>query len=326
MASKTFSPAQKAAIIVATLGEELAPQVFAQLPKTEAGRIASSLKGLGRLELSEIEGVLTEFLGILQKPSNRMLDGQAFLRKMNERGGKSAEMWAQIKTDYTMQVFDRTRPEILYRVISNETPQTLALIFSHAPAEFGAALLKHFATEMRLQILIRMAQLREVDQEVLQELDEQLIRETDKLGQASQQKIGGTKKVAEILNALHGDANPLLERLAERDPELASNIQDEMFTFEDLVKIEARSLTEVLKAVKRETLLVALRGAPKELMNKLLVMMSERSATLFREDFEALGAQKKSDVLAARNQVLATTRELIEKGLVNFEDDLKDVI
>jgi len=323
MGAKKFSPAEKAAIIVASLGEDLAPQVFKSMARDEVGKIGRSLSNLGRLELGEIEEVLGEFLEILNSPKVKFLDAKSFVEKMSKKSGKGGDALVESfgHGDYTMQVFQRTRPEILYRVIELDHPQTLALILSHAPSPFAAALLKIFPESMRLTILIRMARLQEVDPLLIMDLDEHLIREIDKIGSSASQKIGGVKKVAEILNALNHEAPEILNKLSERDPSLTANIQQQMFTFTDLLKIEGKGIQEVVKAVKRETLILALRGASPALLNKFVGGMSGRSADMFREDLEALGAQKKSDVMNARTQLLDITSKLIASGKVQLTSD-----
>ena len=322
MGAKKYSPADKAAIIVAALGEELAPQIFAKLGVEDSTKIGHSLRSLGALELKDIDEVLTEFLTILQSPKARVLDVKSFLSGLETKGGaKGRALLDSLGTgDYKMRVFDRTRPEILYRVIAMETPQTLALILSHAPSEFAAGLVKQFPEANRIDILLRMARLQDVDPELVQEIDDQLVRSVDKLGSAGSQKIGGVKKVAEILNALNQDAPIILDQIAQKMPGLAADIQQEMFTFEDLLKINDKGIAEIIKNFKRETLILALRGAKVEMVQKFAAGMSERSAKMFREDLEALGGQKKSDVMKARSDLLAHTQSLIEAGSVEFGD------
>lgn len=323
MGAKKFSSAEKAAIIVASLGEDLAPKIFSQMNSDEIGKIGRSLQNLGRLELSEIEETLSEFLALLQSPKSKALDAQSFIERMSKKTGRNGLSLADSfgPGDYRMRVFDKTRPELLYRIIEQDKPQTLALILSHAPSSFAAPLLKIFPERMRLDVLIRMAKLQEVDPLLIQELDEHLMRELDKLGHGSSQKIGGIKKVAEILNALNQEAPELLNRISERNPTMASDIQQEMFTFEDLLKIDVKGLQEIVKGLKREALILAMRGASPEMLNHFVASMSERSGKMFREDLEALGGQKKSDVMSARTQLLDLTRSLIEAGKIPLTSD-----
>ena len=318
MVAKKFSATEKAAIIVASLGEDLAPQVFGKMNHEEVGKIGRSMRSLGRLELAEIEHVLTEFLQILQSPQTKTIDAKSFIERMSKKVGKNGETLADSfgPGEYTMRVFDRCKPEVLYRIVSLDKPQTLALILSHAPSSFAAQLLKIFPEKMRIEVLLRMARLQEVDPLLIQELDDHLVRELDKQGHGNSQKIGGIKKVADILNAMNQEAPELLLKLSERNPNLAEDIQSEMFTFEDLMKIDVKGIGEIVKTVKRETLLLSLRGVPQPMLNKFLEGMSSRSAQMFSEDLQALGGQKKSDVMTARTQVMNTTRELIEAGKI----------
>ncbi len=320
MGAKKFSPVEKAAIIVASLGEDLAPQVFRQMKSDELGKIARSLNNLGRLELAEIEEVLSEFLEILKSPKVKFLDAKAFVDRMATKSGNYGQPLADSfgAGDYTMRVFGQTRPELLYRVIDQDQPQTIALILSHAPPVFAAKLLKICPERLRLDVLIRMARLQNVDPVLIQEIDEHLIKELEKSGHNASQKIGGIKKVADILNALNQEAPELLARLSVRDPKLSTAIQQEMFIFADLLKIEGKGMQEIIKAMKRETLILALRGASPAMLNKFVAGMSGRSAEMFREDLEALGAQKKSDVMKARTLVLELTSQLIESGKIQM--------
>jgi flagellar motor switch protein FliG len=323
MGAKKFSSAEKAAIIVASLGEDLAPKIFSQMNSDEIGKIGRSLKNLGRLELSEIEETLSEFLSLLQSPKSQALDAQSFIDKMAKKTGRNGLSLADSfgPGEYRMRVFDRTRPELLFRIIDQDKPQTLALILSHAPSSFAAPLLKIFPERLRLDVLIRMAKLQEVDPLLIQELDEHLMRELDKLGHGSSQKIGGIKKVAEILNAMHQEAPELLNKISERNSIMAGDIQQEMFTFEDLLKIDVKGIQEIVKTVKREALILAMRGASPLLLNHFVSSMSERSGAMFREDLEALGGQKKSDVMSARTQLLDLTRSLIDSGKIQVMSD-----
>ncbi len=318
MGAKKYSPSDKAAILMTALGEDLAPELFSRVGKDDATKIARALKNLGAVEHAEVELVLREFLVLLQSPKVRNIDPATFLNALKTKNNPKADLFLEAigRGDYQMRVFDRTRPEILHAVVQKESPQTLALIFSHAPSQFAAELLRRFRESERLEILLRMASLKEVDPILVEELDSHLIAATEKLGVTQSQKIGGVKRVAEILNALNQDSQPLLEGLSKVSPELTKSIQDEMFTFEDLLKIDDKGAADLVKIVKRETLLLALRGAPGELIQKFARGMSERSAKMFHEDLEALGAQKKSEVLNARSEILKITRELIDQGKI----------
>lgn len=320
MGAKKLSPSDKAAIIVASLGEDLAPEVFRQLGSEDSVKIARSLKHMGMVDQKDIDEVLKEFLAVLESPRARGVDVGTFLERLKSKSGAktSAFLDSLGQVEYRMRVFEKTRPDILYRVISNETPQTLALILSHAPSEFAAPLVKMFNETLRMEVLLRMARLQEVDPELIAEIDQQLISAVDKLGVSNSQKIGGIKKVAEILNALSQEAPHLLDKISERQPELASDIKQEMFTFDDLLKINDKGIQEVVKVVKREVLILAMRGAPVPMVQHFARGMSERSGKMFREDLEALGSQKKSDVMKAREELLAQTRGLIESGKVEF--------
>lgn len=327
MPAKTLTPDEKAALVILSLGEEIAAQIFSKLERAEAQRIAVRLHQLGRVDKDQVDAALKEFLEILHAPKSARLDDPQDLAKRLVRGslqGDATEKVLASLSHVRMRIFDRASVDVLGRILVNEVPQTIALVMSHAPSPQAGQLLKVFPEAMRTEILLRIARLQPVDPEVLHEIDDHLLAEAARMG--PKQKVGGSRKVAELLNSLDQDGLQILQKMQERDPQLAEAIREEMFTFDDLVKIDNRGIQDLAKVVKRDQLLLALRGAPTALFKLFLSNMSERSAKMFQDDYEALGPQKAADVKAARQSILEVVRKLVEDGKLTIDSDQRKVV
>lgn len=327
MPAKSLTPDEKAALVILSLGEELATQIFSKLERAEAQRIAMRLQQLGRVDQTQVDAALKEFLELLHTPKSKRLDDpQDLAKRLVQRSlqGDATEKLLASLSHVRMRVFERASVEVLGRILVNEVPQTVALVMAHAPAPQAGQLLRQFPESMRTEILLRVARLQPVDPEVLQDIDDHLIAKAARV--APKQKVGGARKVAELLNSLDQDGLHILQKMQERDPRLAETIRDEMFTFEDLVKLDNRGVQDLAKVVKRETLLLALRGASPSLFKLFLMNMSERSAKIFQDDYEALGPQKAVDVKAARQSILEIVRKLIEDGKLSIDTNQQKVV
>lgn len=326
-----LSSTEKAAILLISLGEEVAAEVFRKLSPNEVRRIGSALGRLNAVDQATIDIVVHEFLGLLQtKKPTRTTDGVAFAQRAiqlafkNEEGSKLSEAIA--KSHVTLRAIERVDAETLARVLRQEHPQSIALVLAHCKPEQGAKLISFLPESLRSDLLLRVAQMGPVDPDVILELDAHLSREIERVGIQQGLKVGGPKQVASILNYLDQEGKRILEGLEEKQAELADNIRSLMFTFEDLSLLDDRALQELIKLVPRGTLTLALRGVSEELSVLFYRNMSKRSAETMQEDLAAMGQQKREDVLKAQREVLDCVKKLEEQGKILIERNQKQVI
>jgi len=328
MAARKFNPSQKAAILLLSLGEELAAEIFRGMNESEVRTVGSALKQLGKVEQADINAVVNEFLTILNASTSGMnKDTAAFAQKAIQlafKGDKGQQISNQLgRGPARMRSLEIADSTTLARILQSEHPQTIAMILAHATSDKASAILLQIHESLRTEIMIRLSKLEPIDPDVVMEIDQHLLREIERMGSLHQRKLGGSRKVAEILNHLDKDGMKILEKIEERNPDLSEDIRQKMFTFDDLVMIDARGLQEIIKVVPRGTITLALRGATEVIKQLFFKNMSERSAKMLADDIEAQGAQKQSDVLKAQHEVLNEVRKLEESGRLVIDRDQK---
>jgi flagellar motor switch protein FliG len=206
-------------------------------------------------------------------------------------------------------------PKILAQLLRNEHPQTLALILGHLPPESAGNLVQHLAPGVRPEVLIRLAKLEAVADEMLVEVSRVLQSQLIAIGGKEGRKVGGVNAVAEILNAIdRATEEEIMADIEEDSAQLADEIKQLMFIFEDILKIDDRGIREVLKEISNEDLTLALKTSPDELKDKFFKNLSERAGNMIREDLEIMGPVKLSEVEAAQQNIVKQVRRLEAEG------------
>jgi flagellar motor switch protein FliG len=200
-------------------------------------------------------------------------------------------------------------------IIRNEHPQIQTIVLSYLEPEQSAEILSQFPEKVRLDLTMRIANLEEVQPAALQELNE--IMEKQFAGQAGAQaaKMGGLKAAADIMNYLDTNVEgQLMDSIREHDEEMAQQIQDLMFVFENLLEVDDRAIQAILREVQQDVLMKALKGADETLREKILKNMSKRAAEMLADDLEAMGPVRVSEVETAQKEILSTARRLADAG------------
>lgn len=328
MSAPKYSPTQKAAILLLSLGEELAADIFRNMNEEEVRTVALALKQLGKVEQADLDAVLDEFLQILNTKTTCInQDTAAFAQKAIQlafKGDQGQKLSEQLgRGTGRMRSLEMADASIVGRILRLEHPQTIAMILAHATADKASAILMQLPEALRTEIMIRLSKLEPVDPELIMEIDQHLIEEIEKMGSLHQRKLGGSRKVAEILNRLDKDGQQILANIEERSPDLSEEIRQKMFTFDDLVLVDPRGLQELIKVVPRQTLALALRGMSDTLKELFYKNLSQRSAKMLADDIEAMGKQKQSDILKAQREVLNEVPKLEESGRLVIDRDSK---
>jgi len=200
-------------------------------------------------------------------------------------------------------------------VIRQEHPQIQAIVIAYLDSELSAEVLSHLPESMRLDIMVRVARLDTVHPEALSELNHILERQFSGSSTTQKRRIGGTKVAADIMTNLDGSIETeIMDALGEVDEELSTTIQDLMFVFANLMDVDDRGIQALLRETSTEVLVIALKGADEALREKIYGNMSSRAADLLRDDLEALGPMKVSDVEAAQKEILVIARRMADAG------------
>ena len=312
-----------AAILLISLGEEAAGEVFKHLSPKEVQKLGETIARMRAISRDKVDAIVSRFSDDAAAQSLLVSDTGNYVRSVLKRA--LGDDKATLLIDRILQGGDVSGIESLKwmdplsvaELLRNEHPQIVAAILVHLDAEQSSAILMQLTDRQRSEIMLRVATLEGIQPTALKDLNEVLYKVLaggDKIRKSS---LGGVKTAAEIINLLgSGMDAAVLESIRSYDPDLAQKIMDKMFVFEDIGKLDDRSIQMVLREVASETLIVALKAASNEMRDKILANMSSRAAEALREDLEARGPMRLSEVEAQQREIIKTVRRLAEEGQV----------
>jgi len=313
----------KSAILLLTLGENEAAEVMKHLDPREVQKISSAMTGLRNLSREQITEVFEEFHQIAAEKTIFGMDANDYIRKMLIKAlgpDKAAGL-----IDRIMQGDDTSGIESLKwmdaaaiaEMIGGEHPQIIATILVHLEAELASSILNMMTERTRNDVILRIATLDSVQPTALRELNNVLTNLLSGDGVAKKHIKGGVRTAAEILNFIGSvQEGSVIETVRGYDPDLAQKIIDEMFVFEDVIALDDRAIQLILREIQSESLITALKGSSEELREKIFKNMSQRAAEMLREDLEAKGPVRVSEVEAEQKEILKVVRRLSDEGQI----------
>ncbi|WP_145542201.1 flagellar motor switch protein FliG [Yersinia alsatica] len=325
-----MNASEKSAIVMLTLGDGLAAEVFKHLNTHEVKQISSAMVNMGGFTHEQLSAVLKEFerdssdFAALSVNTNDYLRSVLVKALGEERASSLLEdlLDSQQGTN-GIETLNFMEPQAAFDLIRDEHPQIIATILVHLKRGQAADVLSKFDDRARNDIMLRIATFGGVQPAALQELTEVLSNLLH--GQnLKRSKMGGVRPAAEILNLMKNQQEEAaIEAVREFDQELAQKIIDEMFLFENLVEIEDRSIQRILQDIDNESLIIALKGADAPLRDKFFRNMSRRQADLMMEDLSSRGPVRMSQVEAEQKSILLIVRRLAESGevIIGGSDD-----
>ncbi len=319
---KDLTGVQKTAILLLALGEDYVKKIFKELDRDEIVKVSRAMVELETVPQEIVEEVLREFNETYLSGAGSLVGGVSQAKRLLAKAleGESVdEIMKRLEYDYKPPPFkglEHYSPSLMAQILSNEHPQTLALILGHLPPNQAAEVLKNLPTGVRPEVLMRLAKLETVPLEMLYEVDSVLKEQLEAMG-GEGQKVGGVQAVAEILNATERSIEEeVLSEIETESPQMAEQIRELMFVFEDIKNLDDRSIRELLKEISNEDLTLALKGASDELKEKFFANLSERAATMIKEDLEIMGPVRLSDVENAQRNIVRIVRKLEAEGRI----------
>ena len=315
---------RKVAILMIALGQETTAEVMKYLSDFEIEEIAQSITELDVVTTEQEDEVLEEFEELLLAGKYVSQGGVDFARGALEKalGPRKAQSLLDRVTSATSSGFYLLRnvdPNQIIPFISKEHPQTIALILSQLDATQSAGVLNGLPEELQSDVAYRIARMENISPAVLRELEESLAQDLQAILSGQITEIGGPKTVAEILNRTgRSTEKAVLERLDAQDPELAEDVRNQMFTFDDIANLTDREIQMILREVDTKDLSVALKGSSQELQDRIFTNMSERVGTMLKEEMDFSGPVRMSDVEDVQLRVVQTVRQLEEAGQVTI--------
>ena len=321
---------QKVAIVLLSLSDENATRIFSLMSEDEITDISHAMSHLGAVSPDVIDSVMDQlaggltgdsmFLGNLHSTERlleKILDKDRVSALMDEiRGPQGRNTWEKLAN---------VNEELLALYFRNEHPQTAALVLSKISPDHAAKVLSNLPDGFAFEIISRILSIGSVKKEVLERV-ERILRAEFISSVGKTQKYDSFEMLAEIFNNLDRNSESKFMTMLEANlPDAAAKIKDMMFTFDDLIKINSKGIQRLLRDVEKSRLTLALKGAPDEVKNVLFSSMSQRAAKIIEEDLMALGSVRVKDVDAARGDVVAVAKKLIEAGEIdvalNSNDD-----
>ncbi len=314
---------QKTAILLLALGDKFTAEIFKRMERKEIAAISKAIVELEPVPRDVVEAVLRDFHGELVTYQDTVIGGQNAVKRMllkNLDSETAKYIMDSLNLDsgpIPFRELERVSPRTLAQVLRNEHPQTLALILGHLSADHAAQLLAMLPMGVRAEVLMRLANLETVPEEMVHEVDKVLQSQLIAMGGKEGKKVGGIQSVAEILNQVErATEEEVLSEIEEESAQMAEDIRNLMFVFEDCKVLDDKSMREVLKEVNNEDLTMALRGASDDLKERFFGNMSDRAAEMIKEEIEFMGPAKISDVESAQQNIVRVVRSLESSGRI----------
>ena len=331
---KKYKGPEKAAILLMALGDETAALVLAKMNEREIQTLGNYMSALGDVDEEAMDLVKKEFYELVEMGGAGLgAGGVDFLKNALFQAmdpAKATEILNNITTPGEamgggLETVRSLEPKVISSFLISEHPQTAAIILAHLDPSMASLTLRELPEENRAEIMHRLATLERVDPSVIRALDESLQAEFVASGSVSGNKLGGVEVAAAVMGSLDRTTETaILTTMDELDPDLAQEIRNLRFTFEDILKIDDNGIQMIMKEINQEDLLIALKTATDELKEKLFSNMSERAGLMLKEDLESLGPTKISDVEKAQKKIIAVCKKLEEDGkvVIGGSDDM----
>jgi flagellar motor switch protein FliG len=322
-AKSALTGPRKAAILLTVIGEEAAAVICRQLSSSDMQQITAELASLDAIPPELAQQVLEEYQQ--QATAQRfVVQGGAdyttrLLKKaFGEEGGKDlAQKFTQTKqsTAGKLDWLRNTDPKQLAAVLEKEHPQTIALIVAHMEPQHASPILSLLPSELQIDVVKRIAQLQQFSPEAAESISNVLIQKLKQSGGEKKQATSRLESVPGLMNHLApATSQAILSAIEKENAELANNIRNLMFTFEDLVGVPETALRDLLGAVDKKTLALALKGASEAVKEHIFKAMSSRAVEMLKEDMDVLGRVRAKDVAKAQQEVIASARQLEAEG------------
>ncbi len=320
-----LSKVEQAAVLLMSLGEKEAANVLRHLGPKEVQKVGAAMATVHDVTKDQMESVVTNFVEMVGEETGLGVGADSYIRNMlNEALGeeKAGGMIDRILIGGNTQGLDTLKwmdAKAVADVVRYEHPQIQAIVLSYLDADQSGEVLSVLPENTRMDLIQRIARLESVQPEALAELNKVLEKQFSGKGGTKSAAIGGVKVAADIMNFIDTSVEAqLMEQLKEVDEELGNQIEDLMFVFDNLIDVDDRGIQALMREISSETLVLALKGADEPVREKIFGNMSKRAAELLRDDLEAKGPVKVSEVEGAQKEILAIARRMADAGEITL--------
>ena len=328
-----MSGLRKAAILMVSVGDELAKILFKSMSIVDVRQVTEEISNLGDVPSEQLMTVLMEFYRRLQTREHTVRGGPEHANRLLTQAfgaERSSELLREVqnlkeRSRGDLAMVQRMDPEQLSKFLENEHPQTVALVLAHLNAKRGSSLLMNLDKTMRVETVRRLAEMRQFSPEMANKVGVVLQRRMEALGSNGRRSYAGFKAVAEMLNRMDQQSSKaIIEEIERQEPALAMNIRNLMFTFEDLVTVSEANITELIGAVDKQVLALALKGSKEDLRAHLFKAMSTRALDMLKDEMETMGPVRTKEVARAQQEILTLARTLEAEGKISLKIEADD--
>lgn len=319
--ARSLSGPEKAAVFLRSIGEAEAAQVLKHMAPKEVQKVGQMMASLTNVSRDEVKSVLDTFVQTVEEQTGLGIGSHDYVRSMlvgalgEEKAGSVLDRILSGGNTSGLEQLKWMDARGIYEVIKLEHPQIIAIVCSFLEADQAAEVLSMFPERDQSNILLRIATLDGVQPTALTELNSILEKQFSGGAGGQTASVGGLKTAADILNFIETSAEAsIMETIKETEPDLGQNIEDLMFVFENLIDVDDRGFQTLMREIQTDDLMLALKGCDDDLKEKFFGNMSSRAAEMMRDDLEASGPVRVSDVEAAQKNILLAARDLSDKG------------
>lgn len=321
MAEARLSGAERAAILLMTLGETDAAEVLRLMGPKEVQKVGTVMATLKNISKQTVGQVLDEFVTTVEEQTNLGIGNEDYIRKVlvsalgEDKAGGLIDRILMGHSSKGLESLKWMDPRAVAEIIRLEHPQIIAIVLAYLDSDHAAEVINFLPERTRADILMRIASLDGIQPQALQELDEIMERQFQGNTNVKSSSVGGLKSAADILNFMETSAeSSIMENIKEMDAQLGDKIQDLMFVFDNLADVDDRGIQALLREVSSESLIMALKGSDEAVKDKIFSNMSKRASEMLRDDLEAKGPVRVSEVEAAQKEILAIARRMADSG------------
>lgn len=325
---------QKAAILFITLGPEASADIIKKLPESEIQKITYEIANISAVKSDQKQEILHEFMQINKAKDYLTEGGIDYARNLLSKalGTQRAGEILDKVTEATQQfrpfaIARKADSQQLLNIISNEHPQTIALILCYLQSDKSGQILSELPEEIQAEVAFRIATMNNTSPMVVKEIEKVLDDKLSSVVKSDMKAIGGVSTLVEILNQVDRTTERnITESLEKEDAELAEKIKESMFVFEDIITLDDVSIQRVLREVETKELALALKGCSEEVANAIYRNQSKRAASALKEDIEFLGPVRLMDVEKSQQRIVSVIRRLDESGEIVISRGGEDAI
>ena len=329
---KDMSGSRKAAIFLMAMGEEYATKVFETMNEHEIGNVAFEMSMIDSITPEMLKEVSLEFVSQFEGESRMIIESDSFIKNIVQKTLKGDEASAVLddlekkKQDKPFIWSRNINVGTLAGYVEGEHPQTIAMILAHMPPEISSEILMTLPEDLKGDISLRIANLGQISEDVVRDVDRALKHElSGAVGPGG--KAGGLQVLVDIINGVDkATEDSIMESVEEDDPEMANDIRNLMFVFEDLTSIDDAAMREILKKVEGQQLTYALKTATDEMKEKIFTNLSQRAGEMLKDDLDAMGPVRLAEVEESQQAVVRAAKELEADGTITLGKGKDDVL